>query len=305
MSRPIKDIYNEGIRERNKRLELNEYSSDSKLSVMNGIMWVVATLIYGFETILDVFAIDISTTIDNRINGTPTYFANALLQYQKGDELIVREDGLAWGYASVDETKRIVTQVSYTESTSDVNLDSKLILKVATGQRGNLSAIEPEDLLMINAYIRRIKFSGQRIEVISRKGDVLIPRVSVYWDGSIRESEMYDAIEESLNEYVMNIEFDSAVYVSKVLDAIKKVDHVTDVFIDPDPALGQGVFLAFYDSDDLLQSPVKIPRMTHTSSGYVRQSTCKDEESGLANFRQAIKLIVDTGCDTDCIQTDR
>ena len=113
MSRTIKDIYNAAVAERNKRLELSEFKSDSKMSVMNGILWVVAAVIYSFETLLDVFAVDITEAINGRINGTPNYYANALLQYQQGDELIVREDGLAFGYAAVDETKRIITQVSY------------------------------------------------------------------------------------------------------------------------------------------------------------------------------------------------
>ena len=128
MSRTIKEIYNEAVAERNRRLELAEFASDSKLSVMNGILWVVAAAIYSFETLLDVFAVDISEAINGRINGTPAYYANALLQYQQGDELTVREDGLAFGYPNVDETKRIITQVSYVESTDDRNLDSKLIL---------------------------------------------------------------------------------------------------------------------------------------------------------------------------------
>ena len=128
MSRTIKEIYNEAVAERNRRLELAEFASDYKLSVMNGILWVVAAAIYSFETLLDVFAVDISEAINGRINGTPAYYANALLQYQQGDELTVREDGLAFGYPNVDETKRIITQVSYVESTDDRNLDSKLIL---------------------------------------------------------------------------------------------------------------------------------------------------------------------------------
>lgn len=144
MSRTIKEIYNEAIAERNRRLELTEFASDSKMSVMNGILWVVAAVIYSFESLLDVFAVDISEAINGRINGTPAYYANSLLQYQQGDELTVREDGLAFGYANIDETKRIVTQVSYMESTDDQNLDSKLILKVATGAKGSLSAITPE-----------------------------------------------------------------------------------------------------------------------------------------------------------------
>ena len=70
MSRTIKEIYNEAVQERNRRLELTEFASDSKLSVMNGILWTVAAVIYSFETLLDVFAVDISEAINNRINAS-------------------------------------------------------------------------------------------------------------------------------------------------------------------------------------------------------------------------------------------
>ena len=248
MSRTIKEIYNEAVAERNRRLELEEFASDSKLSVMNGILWVVAAAIYSFETLLDVFAVDISEAINGRINGTPAYYANALLQYQQGDELTVREDGLAFGYPNVDESKRIITQVSYVESTDDRNLDSKLILKVATGTKGNLSAIPPEDLVPINAYIGKLKFAGTRVEVISTKGDVLIPRLTVFHDGAVPESEIYDAIEEQLNAYMMEIDFDAAVYVSRLTDAVRRAEHVTDVHIDEDAVPEQGIFIASHDT---------------------------------------------------------
>lgn len=274
-------------------MELSEFSNDSKLSIMNAIVWIVAAMIYTFETILDVFAVDISTTINNRVNGTPNYYANALLQYQKGDVLTVREDGLAFGYQTIDDTKKIVTQVSYSESSSDVNLDNKLILKVATGVKGNLSAIPQEDLILVNAYINRIKFAGTRIEVTSRKGDVLIPRLSVFYDGAVLESQIYDDIEKSLNGYIMDIEFDAGVYVSKVIEAIRKAEHVTDVYIDETAIPEQGVFLACYDSDGQIGLPNKINRMTYTNSGYIKQSTGKEGEADLPNFRQSIKLIID------------
>ena len=61
---------------------------------------------------------------------------------------------------------------------------------------------------------------------------MLIPRLTVFYDGAIPESEMYDAIEAQLKEYVMNIEFDAAVYVSRLMDAIRKAEHITDVYVD-------------------------------------------------------------------------
>ena len=294
MSRTINDIYKAAVEERNKRLELKEFNSDSKVSILNGITWTFAAVIQSFEMLLDVFAIDISTVINNRINGTPKYYANALLQYQKGDTLVVREDGLAFGYATVDETKRIVTQVSYIESTQDENLDSTLILKVATGEQGKLAKIPEEEMQMINTYINQIKFAGTRISVISREGDVLVPKVTVYYDGAVTEAEIYDNIESKLNEYIMNMEFDSSVYTSKILEVIKSAKHVTDVYIDPEDVAGQGIFLACYDGDGHISSQKKIGRVMQTESGYLRQSSGKNEEADIPNFREAIKLVVDT-----------
>ena len=293
MSRTIRQIYEEAIAERNRRLELTEFSNDSKMSVLNGVAWMAAALIYTFESILDVFAVDVSETLESRINGTPRYYADALLNYQKGDRLVVREDGLAFGYASIDPSKRIITQVSYVESTDSQNVDSKLILKVATGERGALHEIEAEELTLITAYINQLKFAGTRIEVISRKGDVLIPRVTVYWDGAVPEAEIYDALDEALYTYVMSIDFDAAIYVNRVWEAIRSVEHVTDVWIDSSGTPAQGIFLASYDGDGNLQPTRRIERMTHTSSGYVRESTGTGAEAELPTFRQSIKLVID------------
>lgn len=293
MSRTIKQIYEQIVQERNKRLELSEFSSNSKLSIMNGIAWTVAATIHSFEILLDVFAIDISEVINNRVNGTPAFYVNAALQFQKGDELVVREDGLAFGYANIDTTKCIVTQASYTESTSDINLDNKLILKVATGERGKLHAIVREDLILLTSYINKIKFMGTRIEVTSSEGDILVPRISVYYDGSILESEVYDNIEEKLHNLMAEIKFDSTIYVSNIIEAVRSAEHVTDVYIDSNAIPQQGVFLVSYDSDGVITPIKKIERMTHTNSGYLKQSSGKGNETDIPNFRESIKLIVE------------
>ena len=298
MSRTIKQIYEESIRERDKRLELSEFSSDSKLSIMNAITWTVSAAIYTFETLLDVLAVDISEVINNRVNGTPTFYVNALLQYQKGDELTVREDGLAFGYASIDETKRIITQASYSESSSDENADNKLILKVATGGTGELHAIDPEELPLLRSYIDKIKFAGTRIEVTSLEGDVLVPQLSVYYDGAVSESEMYGNIEQALNKYIMDANFDSTVYVSDIIAAIREAGHVTDVYIDPAATPQQGIFIASYDADGHITPLRKIGRMTQCVSGYLKQSSATGEEKELPGFRQAVKLIIDHNDET-------
>ncbi len=295
MARKINDIYSEIVTERNKRLELSEFASDSKLSIMNGIAWCVAAAIFSFESLLDLFMVDISKVIENRVNGTPIYYINAVKRYQKGDELQVREDGLAFGYAESDTTKQIVTQASYIESTSDINIDNKLILKVATGESGKLSAIDSEELVLIQSYINKIKFAGTRIEVISREGDVLIPRLSVYYDGAVLESEIYSLIEEQLNLYMQSITFDSTIYLSDIITTIGKAAHVKDVYINPDATPEQGLYVASYNADGELNPMHKVGRMMQTESGYLKESSGEGVEVDIPNFREAITLIIDRG----------
>lgn len=293
MSRTIKSIYEEAVRERDKRLELQEFNSNSKVSILNAITWVVAAIIYSFETILDVFAVDISNTINNRINGTPVFYVNALYQYQKGDTLSISDDGLRFGYANIDETKRIITQVAYSESSDDNNLDNKLILKIATGSKGELQAIIPADLVQINAYLNKIAFAGTRLEVISQEGDVLIPRITIFHDGAIQESELLDSIEAKLNDYIISIPFDASVYVSEIISAIKNIEHVTDAYIDNDAIPEQGIFIASYNSDGYIQPVTKIKRLTRISSGFLKQSSREGQEKELPTFRESLIIKID------------
>lgn len=290
MSRSISEIYQTIVAERNKRLELKEFKSDSKMSILNGLSWVVAVVVHGSEVLMDVFTVDISDAMNSRINGTPTYYANMLLRYQKGDVLLVRSDGLAFGYSAIDESKQIITQVSYIESWDENNNDYKLILKTATGEKGSLTAISSDDLVAINGYIQKIAFAGTDISVISQQGDVFIPKITVYYNGSVSESEMYDEIEDALNNFITNIDFDSSIYVSKVIDAIQSVGNVVDVFIDE--SLGQGLFIARYNMDGVIDSTDKIERVAYTSSGFIRESSKNGLESGIPNFRESIKLSV-------------
>lgn len=294
MSRTLTEIYNEAVDTRNKYLELTELTNDSKMSIINAFTWVTSAAIYSFETLLDVFMTDISTVFNSRINGTPAYYANAMLKWQFGDELVINDEGTSFSYAQEDTTKRVISHVSYQEVYSEEYKDDVLILKVATGEADSLSRLTDEELISARAYLNQIKFAGVKCNVISRKGDVLVPRVTVYYDGAVSKEELYDAIDQSLIQFVNDMQFDSLLYAQKVIDAIQKTEHVTDVWINPEASASQGIFIAQYDDDDHLGELTKIERKVYTSSGYVRQSTKQGEESTMPTFREAIAVELET-----------
>ena len=288
MSRTLTEIYNEAVETRNKYLELTELTNDSKMSIINAFTWVTAAAIYSFETLLDVFTTDIAKTFTQRINGTSAYYANAMLKWQYGDDLIINDEGTAFHYATEDTTKRLITHVSYQEYYNEEFKDNILILKVA------LSQLSDEELIAARAYLNQIKFAGVKCNVVSRRGDVLVPRLTVYYDGAITKEELYDNIDTALIDFIVNMKFDSLVYSQKIIDAIQKVEHVTDVHIDHEASVEQGIFIAQYNDNNELGPLTKIERKCYLASGYAKQSTQQDAESELPTFREAIVIKLET-----------
>lgn len=294
MSRTLTEIYNEAVETRNKYLELTELTNDSKMSIINAFTWVTAAAIYSFETLLDVFTTDIAKTFTQRINGTSAYYANAMLKWQYGDDLIINDEGTAFHYATEDTTKRLITHVSYQEYYNEEFKDNILILKVASGEGRSLSQLSDEELITARAYLNQIKFAGVKCNVVSRRGDVLVPRVTVYYDGAITKEELYDNIDTALIDFIVNMKFDSLVYSQKIIDAIQKVEHVTDVHIDHEASVEQGIFIAQYNDNNELGPLTKIERKCYLASGYAKQSTQQDAESELPTFREAIVIKLET-----------
>ena len=294
MSRTLTEIYNEAVETRNKYLELTELTNDSKMSIINAFTWVTAAAIYSFETLLDVFTTDIAKTFTQRINGTSAYYANAMLKWQYGDDLIINDEGTAFHYATEDTTKRLITHVSYQEYYNEEFKDNILILKVASGEGRSLSQLSDEELIAARAYLNQIKFAGVKCNVVSRRGDVLVPRLTVYYDGAITKEELYDNIDTALIDFIVNMKFDSLVYSQKIIDAIQNVEHVTDVHIDHEASVEQGIFIAQYNDNNELGPLTKIERKCYLASGYAKQSTQQDAESELPTFREAIVIKLET-----------
>lgn len=296
MTRSLSEIYADAKESRNNYLELTEFENSSKMSILDAFTWVVAACIWTFENVLEVFKVDLARDLQNRINGTPAYFANALLKYQSGDELVINEEGTIFSYPSIDPTKRIITKVAYYEEEEQGFHDKVVRFKIATGTPGAYSRIDDNELIAIRAYLNQLLFAGQHARVVSRIGDVLVPRVVVYYDGAVTEDDLYKSIEEALNNYIASIEFDGLVYAQKVIDAIQKVEHVTDVAVSSKDTDHQGIFVACYDDDNNLVKDengnvlTQIERYFVPNSGYIKQSSCAGVEKDLPKWRDTIIL---------------
>lgn len=296
MARTLSEIYAEAKDNRNKYLELTEFENTSKMSVIDAFTWVSSACIWTFENIMDVFKVDLAKDLQNRINGTPAYFANALLKYQSGDNLIMNDEGTIFSYPQVDPSKRIITRVAYYEESEEGFHDKITRYKIATGSPGAYSRIEESELISIRAFLNQILFAGQHAKVVSRIGDVLVPKVTVYHDGSIPDDKLYESIETALNRYIASLDFNGVVYVQDIIKTIKDVEHVIDVSSTSASTEHQGIYWASYDDDNNIIAQAdgsklcRVDRYFVPSSGYVKQSTGLDAENDIPKWRDTIIL---------------
>lgn len=305
MARTLTEIYADAKSCRDQYLQLTEFQNSSKMSIMDAFTWVTSACIWTFENVLDVFKVDIARDLQNRINGTPAYYANSLLKFQYGDELTMNDEGTQFSYPSTDVTKRVITKVAYSENNEEGFHDKELFLKVAKGEPGHYERLSDDELLSARAYLRQIAFAGTHFLMVSRRGDVLIPRVTVYYDGAVPAEEVYSNIEKSLNDYIAGLDFNGVIYAQRVVDAIQAAEHVVDVYVSNDATDKQGIFIAQYDDDNNLIPKQKADDGTVTSyeerigryvipnSGYIKESTARNEEASLPAWRSSIVLKVE------------
>ena len=290
--RKIKEIYEEIVSEKDKRLELNEINSKSKVSVLNAIIWVVAAACRSLEAVMEAFGADVTDFIDRKVHGSADYYAYSLLQYQHGEDLVVKDGGMGYGYASQDDSKKIITKVAYSQYTTDTEKDDRVLYKVASGAIGNLRPLTEDELVSVRSFLNQIKFVGTNIDVTSKKGDVLIPRVTVFYDGVIPAEDMLSDIESALKEYAQRVDFDASVKKSDLIDVIKHVNHVTDVYIDKNTIPAGGFFVCQYEHNDLLLPEKEIDRIIDLSSGYLVESSRLGLEKDIPTFKESITLKV-------------
>lgn len=280
MSRTISQIYSEAIYTRNNYLQITELDSGRtkhKMSVLNLMTYVMAVLIYSYETILDVFEVNIAKLIAARINGTPAWYVTMAYKFQynsannSNDNFGFNENTFMLEYETVDVSHRIVAKSAYQEYTSD-----SIILKVCKNNSDSAGITNgmvympftDQEMNAFKQYVQSIKFVGAKVYCVSLPGDLITIKsngAAIYYNDTYATAAgILEKIHESLVNYAKNLEFNSYVYYQSFIDAIQAVPNV--VSIDA----GMVIEVRSYNSlNGQYDSPENIIGQYRPLSGYI------------------------------------
>lgn len=295
MSRSISQIYSEAVLRRNSYLQispLNSGRSESKLSVINILTYIMAVLIYSYETLLDTFQVQIAQIINNRVNGTPAYYATMAKYFQFNpdtggmDDIEFDDQTFRIKFKTVDENHRIIAKSAY-----QTYPERGLVIKVCKNNEdvseadSNYMALTSAELSAFKEYMAQICFIGTNLSCVSIPGDLLSINANVVYDDAyIDEQQALDNIKSALSDYIRGLGFNSYVYYQSVIDAIQSAEHIVTV-TGPNVSVDSGkyatVSLSEYDSDSgKYKEPETIVGGRTPLSGYLTFSDeTQDEEN--------------------------
>lgn len=196
----------------------------SKVSVIRLLFWVVASVIALKETLLDEWKESVKKVAEDTHYGTSAWWKKAAFDYEVGKDLVV-VDGKV-GYATIDESKRIITAASVTE------LGRVIKIKVAKGEVGNLSPLSAEELQSFNGYLNAIKPLGLIVSASSESANNVIVNGVLTYEGEYLKSDIEERVNEAINGYLKNLEFGGIFYIGRMVSEILKVDGVVNADID-------------------------------------------------------------------------
>lgn len=242
MKKSLREIYRECLLNRNAYMQLTDLDSgkvdNGKMSVINMITFIIASAIYTYETILDVFKVDVAKLLARRVNGTAPYYASVAKMFQyagdgKNDEMVFNEDTYQVEYKVKNEDNRIIE-----EAACSSNSQYDLILKVCkknkdTASRSPFTQLNLQELSAFRSYIDSIKFIGAKIKCQSSPPDLVYVSGTVKYDARYHVKEQVEKdILAAMEELSKGFSFSSQVSYQLIFNLISDVTGVTTVNSD-------------------------------------------------------------------------
>lgn len=211
---------------------LNGLTSNSRTAIWRLWIYIVASCINIFEQLQDAYKAEIELIADTAIPGTLQWVQDRTFRFQYDattPQVLVVNSDLTLSYATVDDSKKIVTRCSVTQGTNRV-VNIKVAKATSTTDSTPIQLTTPEYNSLVG-YWSLIGFAGLTYNVINKVSDKVSVTATIYYKGQYASTIQTD-VENAIRNYLASIPFDGKVRISKIEDAIQAVIGVNDFRID-------------------------------------------------------------------------
>lgn len=226
MARSISQIKSQMIDEKNNQSALSGLTSTSQTAIWNLYFFIVATAINIFEQLQDLYKSDIQTQIANAIPQTKQWLQAMVFKFQfdANNPQILSLVDLVPQYPIVDTTKQIVTRCS-------VNTEINKQVSIRVAKENPPVKLTTAEVNALSSYVTLIGNAGVTYNVISLDPDLIEINADIYYNAQY-SAIISDSMTNAINTFLANIDFNGAIYVGKLEDAMRGVAGVNDIKIN-------------------------------------------------------------------------
>ena len=230
MARSIEEIKEEILRAKEREASLDALNSTSKTAIWRLWVYITAFVVCTLENLFDTHKSEVSEMLKQLKPHTARWYRNKALAFQYGFDLLPDSDQFNNANATEDEinNSKIIKYSAVTES----EVESRLIVKIATEQGGKLQPISVGQKASFDAYMNEIKDAGVRITVINYEPDILRLQMKIYRDPLVLDESGTSIrmgnkpVEEAIKKYLKNLPFNGELVLAHLVDELQKVEGV-------------------------------------------------------------------------------
>lgn len=204
-------------------------SQFSKVSFESLFFDVISITLFVFESILDKHFSDVSQKLTEEKAHTARWYRSKALAFQYGFDLKQDSDE----FNNIDYTTDQITSskiVKYSAVTE--NEDSRLIVKIAGENNGELSQLNNQEVTSFREYMSEIRDAGVKLTVINYEADKLFLELQINYDPLVLSSTGQHLVNanypviDAVKEYMKELPFNGELILAHLVDKLQQVEGV-------------------------------------------------------------------------------
>ena len=202
----------------------------SLVSFENTVFEIFAIILFLFEKIFDEHKKEVSEALSQQKPHTARWYRNKALAFQYGFDLITDTD--KFNNQGFTEDQISASKIVKFSAVTEADTESRLIVKIATEQGGELQPISLGQKASFDAYINEIRDAGVRITTINYLPDILKLQMKIYRDPLVLDENGQSIltgekpVEKAIKEYFKKLPFNGELVLAHLVDALQQVEGV-------------------------------------------------------------------------------
>lgn len=233
------EIFNIIIEEKERQEALNGLTSTSRVAQWRLFAYVVAYVIDLLRQMFETHKEEISIAISELKSHTARWYRNKALAFQYGFKLHENTDKFNnEGHTEEEITaSKVVKYAAVTEAENQ----SRLIIKIAGENNGELSPITEPQKEAFMTYMEEIKDAGVPLTIINYLPDLLYLNITIKRDPLVLDASGnaiapingdIRPVDTAIKEFLRELPFNGELSLSKLTDKLQVTNGVVDVQID-------------------------------------------------------------------------